>query len=105
MTKRNYPCLGAHMSIAGGYWRAIEAAAAAGCDCVQVFTKNNSQWKGKPISADEAAAFHRELTERGINNPLSHASYLINLASPNDELRKKSIAGLIDELRRAAMRR
>jgi endonuclease IV len=41
--------LGAHMSIAGGYHRAVERAAACGCDCVQLFTKSNSQWRAKPM--------------------------------------------------------
>jgi hypothetical protein len=39
------------MSIAGGYWRAVERGAAVGCDCVQLFTNNNNQWRAKPIAA------------------------------------------------------
>jgi len=89
------------MSIAGGYWKAVEAAATAGCDCVQVFTKNSNQWNAKPITSEEAAAFESALRDRGIDDPISHASYLINLASPNAELRDKSIAALVIELQRA----
>lgn len=89
------------MSIAGGYWKAVEAAAAAGCDCVQVFTKNSNQWNAKPITEAETEAFERSLREKKISDPISHASYLINLASPNAELRDKSIAALVIELQRA----
>ena len=46
--------LGAHMSTAGGYYRAVEHAHAAGCDCVQLFTKNNSQWRAREILPEEA---------------------------------------------------
>lgn len=96
------PKLGSHMSIAGGYYRAVEAAAQAGCDCVQLFTKNNNQWRAKPITTEEIAAFQEALQQTGISDPLSHASYLINLASPNQELRDKSIDAMVVELERAA---
>jgi len=89
------------MSIAGGYWKAVAAAAVAGCDCVQVFTKNSNQWNAKPITSEEVAAFENSLRERKITDPISHASYLINLASPNAELRDKSIDALVIELQRA----
>lgn len=95
------PILGSHLSIAGGYYKAVEAAAAVGCDCVQLFTKNNNQWRAKPISKQDIDLFQGKLAELGIVNPLSHASYLINLASPDDELYRKSIDGMIVELERA----
>ena len=47
------PLFGAHLSIAGGLHNAISAAVALGCGTVQIFTKNASQWEGKPLSADE----------------------------------------------------
>src|SRR5262245_11439523 len=95
------PLLGAHMSIAGGYYKAVEAAAAHQMDVVQVFTKNSNQWRAKEISDEEAALFSASLAERKIAHPVSHASYLINLASPSDELRQKSIEAMIVELQRA----
>lgn len=101
MAKHKGPILGAHMSIAGGYYKAIQAAKDAGCDCVQIFSKNNNQWKAKPITSAEAEKFTEVLTELGILAPLAHASYLINLASPDDELRVKSVAALKIELERA----
>lgn len=93
--------LGAHMSIAGGYYKAVEAAHRAGCDCVQVFTKNNNQWRAKPISDDDVDRFRGAIKELKISHPVSHASYLINLASPKDELWKKSLDSMVVELQRA----
>ncbi|MCA9241602.1 MAG: deoxyribonuclease IV, partial [Planctomycetales bacterium] len=95
------PPLGAHMSIAGGYYKAVEAASKAGCDCVQLFTKNNNQWRAKPITEAEVEQFRGSLKELGVKQPVSHASYLINLASPDDELWKKSIDAFVIELQRA----
>ncbi|MGE0756337.1 MAG: deoxyribonuclease IV [Pirellulaceae bacterium] len=95
------PLLGAHMSIAGGYARAVEAAARCGMDVVQLFTKNNNQWRAKAISEQEAADFHERLLTLGITRPLSHSSYLLNLASPDGTLRDKSIAACVVELQRA----
>src|SRR5688572_18820739 len=95
------PILGAHQSIAGGYYRAAEIAAETGCDCVQLFTRNNAQWRAKPITEDDAVRFQRALADRRIVHPQSHASYLINLASGDNDLWKKSIAGMVMELARA----
>jgi deoxyribonuclease-4 len=90
------------MSIAGGYYKAVERAQDAGCDCVQIFTKNNAQWRARAISTDEAEGFRNALGSTGITHPLSHASYLINLGSPDAALWKKSTDALVVELQRAA---
>ena len=95
------PILGAHMSIAGGYHKAIEEAHRCGCDCVQLFTKNNNQWRAKDIAAAEATQFADALRDLKIKHPLSHSSYLINLASPDDALWDKSSEAMVVELRRA----
>ena len=95
------PKLGSHMSIAGGYYKAVEAAAVAGCDCVQLFTKNSNQWAAKPITPQDAEAFAGALHQHRVSDPISHASYLINLASPNPDLREKSCGALATELHRA----
>jgi len=95
--------LGAHMSIAGGYYKAVEAAERAGCDCVQVFTKNNNQWRAKELTTAEAERFRSSLVELGIKFPIAHDSYLINLASPDNELWKKSVDAFVVELQRAEM--
>lgn len=89
------------MSMSGGYYKAVNAAHAAGCQCVQLFTKNNNQWKAKPITEDEVAKFRDAMQEHGITHPISHDSYLINLASPKDELFNKSIDAIVIELERA----
>src|SRR6266436_4479865 len=95
------PLLGAHMSIAGGYYKAVEHAHTCGCDVVQLFTKNNSQWRAKAIGDEEVGLFVASLAERKIAHPISHASYLINLASPDELLRQKSVEAMIVELQRA----
>ena len=95
------PLFGAHMSIAGGYYKAVEAASRAGCDCVQLFTKNNNQWRGKELTDADAERFKATLAELGITHPIAHDSYLINLGSPDDELWQKSVDAMVIELERA----
>jgi deoxyribonuclease IV len=95
------PILGAHMSIAGGYHKAVEAAAEYGMDTVQLFTKNNNQWRAKPIGEADETLFAEALAEHKITHPIAHASYLLNLASPDEILRQKSIEGMVVELQRA----
>jgi deoxyribonuclease-4 len=91
------------MSIAGGYYKAVDAAADLEMDVVQLFTKNNNQWAAKPITEAEVKQFANSLSTTGITNPLAHASYLINLASPKQELWEKSIDAMIIEWQRAEM--
>lgn len=97
--------LGAHMSIAGGYHKAVEAAAQVGFDCVQLFTKNNNQWRAKEIAPDDVMRFRQAIERRQIVYPIAHNSYLINMASPDKELWKKSVEAMILEVRRAALLR
>lgn len=95
------PILGAHMSIAGGYHRAVERAAALGCDCVQIFTKPTTQWKAPPIRPDQAQRFQEAIRHYGLHHPYGHDSYLVNLATPKKTLWRRSIAAFVDELYRA----
>lgn len=95
------PRLGAHMSIAGGCYKAVEAAAALGMETVQLFSKNNNQWVGKPLLDADLEAFATALRQTGIVQPCVHDSYLINLASPDDTLWRKSLDAFVDELERA----
>jgi deoxyribonuclease-4 len=95
------PLLGAHMSIAGGYYKAVEAAAKFKMDVVQLFTKNNNQWKAKPIAPAEIDEFRAALKATGVRLPVAHDSYLINLASPDDVLWQKSLEAFTIELGRA----
>lgn len=94
---------GAHMSIAGGMHLAFSRGEEVGCAAIQIFTKNASQWRGKPISAAEADAFRRAWRESSIGPVISHDSYLINLAAPNEEMWRKSIAAFVDEMERCAL--
>ncbi|MDA7951310.1 MAG: deoxyribonuclease IV [Pirellulaceae bacterium] len=93
--------LGAHMSVSGGYYHSVLHAHAAGCECVQLFTKNNKQWGGKELTGEDCRLFKEAMEEHGITHPLSHATYLINLASPKEELWQKSIHAYAVELQRA----
>ena len=95
------PKFGAHMSMAGGHDRAAFAAKAVGFDTFQLFTKNNNQWNAKALQDHQIAAFRSSLKETGLVDPIAHNSYLINLASPNEELWEKSIAAMVVELERA----
>ena len=89
------------MSISGGLEQAVLAAAEFGFDCVQLFSKNSNQWKGKPITSDAAELFKATLREKQIAHPLIHDSYLINLGSAKPDLYEKSLAAFAEELSRA----
>lgn len=93
--------LGAHMSIVGGYHEAVRRARHLGCDCLQIFTKNGNQWRDRQVSVGEAEAFATALTELKITHPIAHDSYLINLASPDKSLWRKSVDSLTAELQRS----
>ena len=81
----------------------MEIGVETGCQVIQIFTKNTNQWRGKPIAPEEAQQFREAMAASGIACPLAHDSYLINLASPDDTLWKKSIDAMIDEVQRAAV--
>src|SRR3954462_9390020 len=91
---------GAHMSIAGGCDRAVRAAQALGFQTVQLFTKNNNQWKVPALTEAQVSAFRVALVESGIVDPVVHNSYLINLASPDDALWNRSIDAMTVEVER-----
>ena len=93
--------IGAHMSVAGGVSKAVDRAVVHGCEALQIFTKNASQWRGKPLDPADVRTFGRRIDETGIAPVVSHASYLINLATTFPLLREQSIAAFIDELDRA----
>ncbi len=93
--------LGAHMSIAGGVSHALDRAAQVGSNAVQVFTKNNRQWIGPPIDDLDIARWQEQKGSLHIEYAVSHASYLINLASDKDDLWQKSMLAHADELVRA----
>lgn len=91
--------IGVHVSIAGGVQEAVERAHALGCSAFQIFTHNPRGWALTDISQSDAAAFKNLRAKYGIGPVFVHCSYLVNLASA--ELRDKSTAMLIEEMRRA----
>ncbi|HWN85927.1 MAG TPA: deoxyribonuclease IV [Vicinamibacterales bacterium] len=93
--------IGAHMSVAGGVSKAVDRAAAHGCEALQIFTKNGNRWLGKALDPTDVRRFRARLEETAIRPAVSHASYLINLATTFDPLRRQSIDAFIDELDRA----
>jgi deoxyribonuclease IV len=92
--------LGAHVPTTGGLFRAPGNGQAIGATAIQVFTRNKMQWQVAPLGPEEAASFRRELARTGVRAVLSHASYLINLASPNPEFLGKSRDAMVAELAR-----
>jgi deoxyribonuclease-4 len=95
------PRIGAHMSVAGGLPRAVERGVVHGCDALQIFAKNASQWRGRVIPPEEIREFRAKVKASGIGPVVSHASYLINLATTDATLRRQSIEAMADELDRA----
>jgi deoxyribonuclease-4 len=89
------------MSVAGGLPRAIARAQVHQCESLQIFTKNANQWRARPLALEEIAAFRKAAKETGIQPIVSHASYLINIATANPALRAQSLAALGEEVDRA----
>ena len=98
---RREPLIGAHMSIAGGIHNAFEHGAAAGCSTIQVFLKNSSQWRGKALTDADRASYQEAQKTSGIRPVVAHSSYVINLATSDPALRRRSLGALIEELNRA----
>lgn len=95
--------LGAHMSIAGGVPTAVERGRRIGCTTMQMFVKNNNQWKGKPLTDEDASTYKKLLRESRIHPVVVHDTYLINLCAVDKDILKKSREALKDELDRCEM--
>ena len=104
------PMFGAHLSVAGGLYKAVDSALAMTMDTVQIFTHSPSQWvvkgsgnnwAGTALAEADVGAFRSALTKAKLNVTVAHDSYLINLAAPGDELFEKSIAAFSNEIERA----
>ncbi len=93
---------GSHLSVAGGLHLAPPAAVALGMTCVQVFTKNQRQWRVPALTDDAIAQWRAAYADAKLQAAVSHDSYLINLASPRDDVREKSLALFHEELVRCA---
>lgn len=94
--------LGAHVSIQGGVQTAPARGRAIGATAIQVFTKTPNQWREPEVTPEIAGAFRAQLAESGLRMVVSHDSYLINLASPDNELSQRSTTSFIKELQRCS---
>jgi len=93
--------LGAHMSIAGGIDLAPLRGREVGCRTMQLFTKSSNQWRARPLPSEEIDRYRANLRATGIAPTVAHDSYLINLASTDPGLHRKSMAAFLEELERA----
>ena len=96
------PIFGVHESISGGFECAVERVAAVGGHALQMFVKSSQQWQSSPITSEQVARFQQTLAEKNVDPVVAHASYLVNLASPNEVTRQKSILGFANEIHRCA---
>ncbi|GAB4350754.1 MAG: deoxyribonuclease IV [Gammaproteobacteria bacterium] len=94
--------VGAHVSTSGGVFNAPLNAKTIGAKAFALFTKNQRQWKAKPLDEATIEAFRNNLNETGISprHVLPHDSYLINLGHPEKEGLEKSRAAFLDEMQR-----
>src|SRR5262249_26122793 len=95
------PLFGAHTSTAGGLHNALLAAQAHGMQSVQLFTKNANQWNAPDLTPEVVRLFRRTLRETGLRHTVAHDSYLINLASPDEALFRRSVEASVNEMGRA----
>ncbi len=95
--------VGAHVSVSGGYPKALEYALSVGCECLQIFAKSPRQWKGSSVDPDRAAEFTRLRLEHDLGPLFIHTAYLINVSTTDELLREKSIDALADELVRGSV--
>jgi len=94
---------GSHLSISGGMHNALLEAERLGFSSVQVFTKNQQQWSFAPLGDESVEQWKSHCTRLKFKQTVSHDSYLINLASPDDALRQRSIGLFIEEVSRCAV--
>ena len=97
MTKLRF---GAHTGVSGGLHNGLIEGREIGCDAVQVFTSSPRQWASKPLSDEAISLWKSTAKETGLTPLIAHDSYLINLASPVEENRRKSLDAFVEELER-----
>jgi deoxyribonuclease IV len=95
--------LGAHVSTAGGVDKAPGNGRNLGCEAIQVFTRNQLQWRARSLAKEEVASFRQEMDSRRIKVAVAHDSYLINLGSPEAETLRKSLEAFADEMERCEL--
>ena len=90
--------IGAHASIAGGVANAVDRQLEEGGNCGQIFSHSPQVWQSPSIDPDDATAFREATAAADIGPWLIHTSYLVNLCTPKDDLREKSIASMQEEV-------
>ena len=100
MQRSDPPLVGAHVSIQGGLDKAFFRGREADCRVIQIFTRNTTRWVSKALSTVEIEKFFKAREETSVEPIAAHSSYLINLASPKEEVRRNSFVALLDELER-----
>jgi deoxyribonuclease-4 len=86
--------IGAHVSIAGHLYEAIPRAVALGCECLQIFVGSPRMWRTVEYAPADLAEFRRRRARAGLAPLVAHSAYLVNLASPDPELFRRSVASL-----------
>jgi len=100
MARRKGPAFGAHQSIADGVDRAVIRGHQATCDTIQIFSKSSHQWRARRLPKSEIDRYFERIDETGVTVACSHVSYLINLASPQRGLNRKSYLSFRGEVKR-----
>ncbi len=93
--------LGLHLSIRGSIDRAVDRAVERSCNTLQMFSRNPRGWRSRKLELGEVESFRVKLKDGGIWPVFVHTPYLLNLASPKEDVCRKSVVVLKDELRRA----
>lgn len=91
--------IGGHVSTAGGLANAVERGTALGCDSIQIFNQSPRMWRPANYDEDDFAAFREAIAASEIGSVIIHAVYLINPASSEREMRRKSLTSLVHALR------
>jgi len=100
MSKQQVIWIGAHTSAAGGVHNALYQGQEIGATTIQLFTSNQKQWNGRALGKEAITLWQKALDETGIDQVMSHDSYLINLGSSNSVLLEKSRTAFREELKR-----
>jgi deoxyribonuclease-4 len=94
--------LGFHVSISGSVDRAVDRAQKLGCDTFQIFTRNPRSWRSRPLGSGEVESFREKRRSSGIDPVYGHMPYILNLASPNDEIYGRSLESLAEGISRCS---
>jgi deoxyribonuclease-4 len=90
--------IGAHVSISGRIYEAVPRAQALGCECLQIFFGSPRQWRLVSYPAEDLDEFRRRRAKAGLEPLVAHAAYLINLASPDPTVYRRSVVSLTHTL-------